>query len=339
MPTTAWCGGTWPTSRTCRRTTLQDSSGQDRESNPPVKKQRPGRQPGSCGGGWTIEGRASLSPSRSTLQRLSGQSRKPRNQAEFRSVYIADLQQVAETNGLTLSDVPPLPIRSPKSRVGRKSLQKTFDADCRRLRREAGAPARTGPPIPGSEHNGHRRFYTLEQCRHGGRLSGKARRDQAKPRWVHIQTLHYRGHSLRAISRQVGLSLSQVHRVVANRLWQEDGEAKRSSYRVMGNSLRGTPRQWARALALNEVYRSRCWSADKLLHRLTVRREAYIEGIVKNRGPDYAAAVVAATERYVISLADLDVATAVRRVNQDSGYRPAGAVAAYRESTSWQRTA
>ena len=202
-------------------------------------------------------------------------SRKPRNQAEFRSVYIADLQQVAETNGLTLSDVPPLPIRSPKSRVGRKTLQKTFDADCRRLRREASAPARTGPPIPGSEHNGHRRFYTLEQCRHGGRLSGKARRDQAKPRWVHIQTLHYRGHSLRAISRQVGLSLSQVHRVVANRLWQEDGEAKRLPYRVMGNTLRGTPRQWARALALNEVYRSRCWSADKLLHRLTVRQEAY----------------------------------------------------------------
>ena len=174
----------------------------------------------------------------------------------------------------------------------------------------------------------------MEQCRHGGRLSGKARRDQAKLRWVHIQTLHYRGHSLRAISRQVGLSLSQVHRVVANRLWQEDGESKRSSYRVMGNSVRGTPRQWARALALNEVYRSRCWSADKLLHRLTVRREAYIEGIVKNRGPDYAAAVVAATERYVISLAHLDVAAAVRRVNQDSGYRPAGAVAAYRESTS-----
>ena len=87
-------------------------------------------------------------------------------------------------------------------------------------------------------------------------------------------------------------------------------------------------------ISRREVYRSRCWSADKLLHRLTVRQEAYIEGIVKNRGPDYAAAVVAATERYVISLADLDVATAVQRVNQDSGYRPAGAVAAYRESTS-----
>ena len=115
-----------------------------------------------------------------------------------------------------------------------------------------------------------------------------------------------------------------------------DGEAERSPYRVVVNSARGTPREWARALALNEVYRSRCWGADKLLKRLTVRQGAYIEGIVKNRGPDYAAAVVAATERYVLSLAHLDVAAAVQRVNQDSGYRSAG-VAAYRESTSWQR--
>ena len=239
---------------------------------------------------------SSLEPPKYTRQALSGQSRKPRNQAEFRSVYIADLQQVADTNGLNLTDVPPLPIRRPTSRTGRKALQKTFDADCRRLRREAGAPARTGPPIPGSEHNGHRRFYTLEQCRRGARLSAIARRDQALPRWLQIQTLHYRRHSLRTISRQVGMSLSQTHRVVAGRLWKRDGKAERSPYGLVVNSARGTPREWARVLALNEVYRSRCWSADKLQHRLTVRQGAYIEGIVKHRGPDYAAAVVEATD-------------------------------------------
>ena len=162
-------------------------------------------------------------PSEYTLTKANGQSRKPRNQAEFRSVYIADLQQVAATNGLTLTDVPPLPICRPTSRTGRKALQKTFDADCRRLRRESGAPALTGPPIPGSEHQGHRRFYTLEQCRRGARLSAIARRDQARPRWLQIQTLHYRRYSLRSIARQVDLSLSQVHRVVAGRLWREDG--------------------------------------------------------------------------------------------------------------------
>ena len=87
-----------------------------------------------------------------------------------------------------------------------------------------------------------------------------------------------------------------------------------------------------RVLALNEVYRSRCLGDGKLLKWLTVRQEAYIKAVVKSRGTDYAAAAAEATERYVISLADLDVAAAVQRVNQDSGL-----VAAYRGSTSWQR--
>ena len=38
-----------------------------------------------------------------TLTKANGQPRKPRNQAEFRSAYIADLELVAETNGRTLS--------------------------------------------------------------------------------------------------------------------------------------------------------------------------------------------------------------------------------------------
>ena len=138
-----------------------------------------------------------------TITKASGQPRKPRNQAEFRSVYIADLTRAAEANGTlsNLTNIPTLPIPSPTSRTGRKSLRKPFDADCRRLRREAGVPAVSGPPIPGSEHNGHRRFYTLEQCRQGQRLSAIARRDQALPRWLQIQTLHYRRHSLRDIAR------------------------------------------------------------------------------------------------------------------------------------------
>ena len=148
----------------------------------------------------------------------NGQPRKPRSQAEFRSQYISDLTRAAEANGITLSDVPELPIRRPTSRTGRKALRKTFDADCRRLRSEAGVPARTGPPIPGSERSGHRRFYTLEQCRRGARLSAIARRDQAIPRWERIQQLHYQRTSLRAIARQEGLGHAQVGRVVAGRL-------------------------------------------------------------------------------------------------------------------------
>ena len=176
-----------------------------------------------------------------TITKASGQPRKPRNQAEFRSLYIADLARAAEANGVILTNMPELPIRRPTSRTGRKALQKTFDADCRRLRREAGTPALSGPPIPGSENNGHRRFYSLEQCRRGARLSAIARRNQAMPTWTRIQTLHYRRYSLRAISRQVGLSLSQVHRVVASRLWRRDGDGKteKSPYGMVVNHARG----------------------------------------------------------------------------------------------------
>ena len=276
-----------------------------------------------------------MPPSDFTLTKASGQLRRPRNQAEFRSLYIADLARAAEANGVTLSNVPQLPIRSPTSRVGKKSLRKSFDSDCRRLRKESRVPARTGPPIPGSERTGHRRFYTLDQCRRGARLSGIARRDQAMPRWEQIQALHYRRHSLRDISRQVEVSVAQVHRVVAGRLWRRDEERKRTPSRVVVYSACGTPRIWARVLALNAVYRSRCRGEAGLYKRMTALQGAYLKGIIKNRGPDHAAAIVAATESYVLSLASLDVAAAVRQVNLDSGYQPAAGT--YRGATYGQR--
>ena len=261
----------------------------------------------------------------------NGQPRRPRNQAEFRSLYIADLTRAAEDNGITLSNVPELPIRRPTSRTGRKALRKTFDADCRRLRREAGVPARTGPPIPGSERTGHRRFYTLEQCRKGGLLHGIARRDQAMPRWERIQQLHYQRNSLRAIARQVGLGHAQVGKVVSGRLWRTnrnqvpveitEGTQEVSPPIVVVNSAWETPRPWSRALALTEVYRSRCLGEGGLYKRLSSRQAAYLKAITKERGTDHAEDVAEATESYVQSLSALDVAVAVRQVNLDSGYR------------------
>ena len=271
-----------------------------------------------------------------TLTKAGGQPRRPRNQAEFRSVYIADLLRAAEANGTlsNLTNVPQLPISRPTSRTGRKSLRKSFDADCKRLRREAGVPATSGPPIPGSEQTGHRRFYTLDQCRRGGRLSGIARRDQAATRWQRIQTLHYRRYSVRAIARQVGLGHTQVGRVVAGRLWRRDGRPLRSPS-VVVNSVRGTPQPWARVLALNTLYLSRCSGEAKIYKRLVARQGAYLKGIIKNRGQDQATAVAAATTSYVLSLASLDVAAAVRQVNLDSGYQPAAGT--YHAATFWQR--
>ena len=265
-----------------------------------------------------------------TLTKASGQPRKPRNQAEFRSLYIADLLRAAEANGTlcNLTGVPTLPIGRPTSRTGRKSLRKSFDADCKCLRRQAGVPARTGPPIPGSERTGHRRWYTLEQSRRGARLSGIARRDQAMPRWEQIQTLHYRRYSLRAIARRVGLGHAQVGRVVSGRLWQRDRS-------VVVDSVRGTPRPWARVLALNEVYRSRCRGEDGLYKRMTARQEGYLRGIIKQRGVEQAEEIEMATTSYVQSLSALDVEVAVQQVNLDSGYQPA--VGTYHGATFWQR--
>ena len=272
-----------------------------------------------------------MQPTNHTLILPNRQPRRPRNQAEFRSVYIADLELVATSNGVTLTDVPQLPIPRPKSRTGRKALQKTFDAACRRLRREARAPARTGPPIPHSERNGLRRWYTLEQCRHGGRLSGIARRDQAMPRWEQIQQLHYRRHGLRAIARRVGISHTQVCRVVSGRLWRMD----RSPSRVVVHSVQVPPRRWARVLALNEVYRTRCRGGGRLYKRMTARQEGYLRGIIRHRGVEQGEEIEMATTSYVQSLSALDVAAAVRQVNQDAGYKPAAGT--YHGATYGQR--
>ena len=270
-----------------------------------------------------------------TLTKASGQPRKPRNQAEFRSLYIADLLRAAEFNDRILTNIPELPIRRPTSRTGRKSLRKSFDADCQRLRREAGVPARTGPPIPGSERGGHRRFYTLTQCRRGGRLSGIARRDQAMTRWQQIQQLNYRRFSLRAIALRVGLGHAQVGRVVSGRLWRMNLSHELSPSMVVVNSVRGTPRPWARVLALNEVYRSRCRGEDGLYKRMTARQGAYLKGIIKRRGVEQAEEIEMATTSYVQSLFALDVEVAVRQVNLDSGYQPAAGT--YHGATFWQR--
>ena len=159
-----------------------------------------------------------------TITKASGQPRKPRNQAEFRSVYIADLTRAAEANGVTLSNLTRASPRclSPLQRhaLAVSLLRKSFDADCRRLRRQAGVPAVSGPPIPGSERTGHRRWRTLADSSHPGRQSAVARRDQAMPRWQRIarrdqalprwlrdsDTCTTADTPLRDIARQVGLS-------------------------------------------------------------------------------------------------------------------------------------
>ena len=54
---------------------------------------------------------------------------------------------------------------------------------------------------------------------------------------------------------------------------------------------------------------------------MRARQRGYMKGILKNLGPDTAEAIVEATDRYVQSLASLDVAAAVQKVNDDAGYK------------------
>ena len=163
-------------------------------------------------------------------------------------------------------------------------------------------------------------------------------------RWKRIQTLHYRRHSLRSIARQVGLSRSQAQRVVVGRLWR-DGEPDGTQPPLVVNSVRGTPHPWARVMALNGLYIRRCRANHvhrdmekrpcDTCQRLTTRRKKYLKGVRKHRGRDRAKVIAAATETYVLSLSHLDVAAAVRQVNQDSGYQPAAGT--YHGATFWQR--
>ena len=155
------------------------------------------------------------------------------------------------------------------------------------------------------------------------------------PRWHQIQQLYYRRHALRAIARQVGLSHTQVRRIVAGRLWRMDVSHQRSPSRVLVHSVQVPPRTWSRILALQGVYRSRCRGEDGLYKRMTARQGAYLKGIIKNRGVEQAEKIEMATTSYVQSLSALDVEVAVQQVNLDSGYQPA--VGTYHGATFWQR--
>ena len=128
--------------------------------------------------------------------------------------------------------------------------------------------------------------------------------------------------------------------MVSGRLWRMNVSQERSPSAVVVvvvvvNSVRGTPRPWARVLALNEVYRSRCRGEDGLYKRMTARQGAYLKGIIKNRGVEQAEEIEMATTSYVQSLSSLDVEVAVRQVNLDSGYQPAAGT--YHGATFWQR--
>ena len=113
-------------------------------------------------------------------------------------------------------DAPAFPDvdRLGKSRIGKKLFRKAIDRYYSALRRYEGRPAKCGPPIPNSEKHGRRKFYSLEQCRRGGRRSGETRRRKAQKRWREVMTLQRRGFGIRQIARLVGYSAAWVSKLV-----------------------------------------------------------------------------------------------------------------------------
>ena len=100
------------------------------------------------------------------------------------------------------------------SRIGKKLIRKALDAYYVASRRYEGRPAKSGPPVAGSEKNGRREFYSLEQVRLGGIRSGATRRRQAQLRWNDVASLTIRGFGIREISRIVGYSAGWVSRLI-----------------------------------------------------------------------------------------------------------------------------
>ena len=116
-----------------------------------------------------------------------------------------------QSGGPTFPDIANLG----KSRIGKKLTRKALDAYYVALRRYEGRPAMSGPPIRNSEKLlGRREFYTLDQCRRGGRRSGETRRRNAQKRWNDVASLRRRGFGVRQISRIVGYSAGWVSKLV-----------------------------------------------------------------------------------------------------------------------------
>ena len=105
-----------------------------------------------------------------------------------------------------------------RSKQARRRYRAALDAWHKAARRLSGRPPRSGPPIPGSEHQGRRRYYTLAQARAGGRISGERRRAKAKPVYDKMLRLKLRGWSLRQIGKAVGRCHTTVLRVLRRML-------------------------------------------------------------------------------------------------------------------------
>ena len=210
-----------------------------------------------------------------------------------------------------------------KSRVGRKLRKRAFDDYFRALgkwRRRMGIPARSGPPIPGSQP---REYYTLDQARHGGQKSGRVRREKAAARHRRIFRLRSEGRSLREIASLVGCHYTTVSRLlnghirtVAAVVAGVERTISPSPAGRWGSGISPTlAKLWRGWRQLSDRHRSDANLRPKL-HRETRRLRGYIRGMVL-KGRQH---LVHSTYRFLRSLQDLDADTVESCILSFYGY-------------------
>ena len=231
---------------------------------------------------------------------------------------------------------PPAPTPYPdradfgRSRQGRRRYRAALDAFHVAQRRATGRPPKSGPPIPGSEREGRRQFYTLEQCHLGGVRSGAVRRFKVRDRHRVVRDLRDIGCSLREIARRTGYHFTTASRILSGgirsclplpRPLRRDGMIVPATPRLDGpyaSPVLAKMRYWAAKLADMVAAggtRKELYNWHRMLNHQRRRVEGYEQGIRRLQGDDDALAILRATDRLLARVLPMEPEEAIREMN------------------------
>ena len=125
-----------------------------------------------------------------------------------------------------------------ESRQARNRRRLVYDRACRPNRILSGKAPKSGPPKGRPDRYGQRHYWTLEECRNGGRKSGDMRRWRNRERDNEIISLRLNGNVSAAVAKAIGVCIRTVKYVM-------------SRYRVYGRPFVTRP-QAAKIQGCNE---------------------------------------------------------------------------------------
>ena len=205
-----------------------------------------------------------------------------------------------------------------------------LDAYYKALRRWSRRPAKSGPPIPKSERNGRRDFYTLRHSRNRGRKSGRVRLAKAIPRHKEVIRLRHQGHNPTSDRpAMVGYSLGWVYRILKGIALKSTGLREH----IIHPSQPARTVKPAYSLARIIVYECHL---ETLLRRSGIdrrdrtrfewrlrgfqRREtAYRAALVAKYPSTLARAILSLTDGLAASVRDMEIGKAILALNQLAG--------------------